>query len=173
MHNISTTTILLILAILFALLAGYYTFFHSAKKKKPVNIPKDDFAPVRLQAYERLILLMERISPSELVMRYAGQGGSVSDLQLLLLGAIRAEMEHNYTQQLYVSSRTWDYVIAARNGISTIINQAATELQPEDSAIALSKKIIELAAAEPSSPTATAIKMLKAEAQAILLQKQG
>jgi len=171
--NTDITTILLILAILFALLAGYFHFFHPKKKQKPVSTTKDHFSPVRLQAYERLILLMERISPSELVMRYAGQGGSVADLQLSLLGAIRAEMEHNYTQQIYVSSRAWDYVLAARNGVSTIINQAATSLQPEEPSIALSKKIIELAAAEPSSPTTIAVKILKAEAQTILLQRQG
>ena len=171
--NIDATTIVLILALVFGLLAGYFTFFHHKKKPQPVSapIPQDKFAPNRLQAYERLILLMERISPSDLVMRYAAQGGSATDLQLLLLGAIRAEMEHNYTQQLYVSSNTWNYVIAARNWVSTIVNQAATALQPEEPAIALSKKIIELAAAEPAPPTAVAIKMLKAEAQNILWQK--
>ena len=167
--NKDFTTILLILAIIFALLAGYYSFFQSKKKPKPVAAPKPDFNPIRLQAYERLILLMERITPSELVMRYAGHGGSVADLQLLLLSAIRAEMEHNYTQQLYVSGEAWNYVITARNGVSAIINQAAAALQPEEPAMALSKKIIELAAAESSSATLTAVKMLKQEAQSGLL----
>ena len=171
--NNDLSAILLILAIIFAILAGYFTFFHPKKKQKPVNfpVPKNDFAPLRLQAYERLIMLMERITPSELVMRYVGQGGSVSDLQLLLLGAIRAEMEHNYTQQLYVSSEAWDHVITVRNEVSALINRAAMELQPEETAIVLSKKIIELAATEPLLSTTTAIKVLKAEAQALLMQK--
>ena len=171
--DIDISTILLILAGIFAVLAGYFTFFHRKKKQKPVSIPvsKNDFAPLRLQAYERLIMLMERITPSELVMRYVGQGGNVSDLQLLLLGAIRAEMEHNYTQQLYVSSEAWNYVTNARNEVSALINRAAMELQPEEAAIALSKKIIELTTAEPSLSTITAIKILKAEAQALLMQK--
>ncbi|MCL2097768.1 MAG: hypothetical protein FWH23_03295 [Bacteroidales bacterium] len=167
------TTILLILAIIFALLAAYFTFFRSQKKPTAVNLPKNDFDPLRLQAYERLIMLMERISPSELVMRYSGQGGSVGDLQLALLGAVRAEIEHNYTQQLYVSNEAWNYVITARNEVGAIINQAAATLQPEEPAIALSKKIIELSATETFSSTTRAIKVLKAEAQAIILQKQG
>jgi len=171
--KIDSATIVLILAIIFALLAGYFTFFRHKKKPQPASrpAPKNDFSPLRLQAYERLIMLMERINPSELVMRYIGQGGSAADLQLLLLGAIRAEMEHNYTQQLYVSNETWDYVITARNEVSALINRAAMALQPEESSIALSKKIIELTTTEPSLSTATAIKVLKAEAQAALLRK--
>jgi len=163
--------ILLISAILFALLAAYFTFFNLKKKPVPANLPKNDFTPLRLQAYERLIMLMERIAPSELVMRYAGQGGSAGDLQLTLLGAVRAEMEHNYTQQLYVSNEAWNYVITARNEVGAIINRAAAAIQPEEPSIALAKKVIELAAAEASSSTSTAIKVLKAEAQIILLQK--
>jgi len=171
--SIDLTTIVLILAVIFVLLAGYFTFFRHRKNQKPIVLPtpKNDFSPLRLQAYERLIMLMERTTPSELVMRYVGQGGTVADLQLLLLGAVRAEMEHNYTQQIYVSSEAWNYVITARNEVSALINRAAMALQPEESAMSLSKKIIELAAAEPSSATTTAIKILKAEAQALLLQK--
>ncbi|MDR0294849.1 MAG: hypothetical protein LBH91_01475 [Prevotellaceae bacterium] len=170
--NIDLSTIILISAVIFVILAGYFTFFHPKKKQKPISmsVPKNDFSPLRLQAYERLIMLMERITPSELVMRYVGQNGSVSDLQLLLLGAIRAEMEHNYTQQIYVSSEAWNYLTTARNEVSALINRAAMELQPEEPAIALSKKIIELAVAESSS-TSMAIKVLKAEAQALLIQK--
>jgi len=171
--KIDFTTILLIFAVLFGLMAGFFTFFRPKKKQKPERVPNNNFDPLRLQAYERLILLMERLTLSELVMRYAGQGGSVADLQLLLLGAVRAEMEHNYTQQIYVSSEAWNCVITARNSVSTIINQAAIALQPEEPAIALSKKIIEMAAAEPAPSTSTAIRILKAEAQAILLRQQS
>lgn len=168
--RIDFSTIVLILSFVFLLLAGYFNF--KRPKKRGASIPKDDFMHLRLQACERLILLMERISPTELVMRHSGNTGStVADLQLRLLSSIRAEIEHNYSQQLYVSNDVWNYVIAARNGTCTLINQAATALPPDEPAIALSKRIIELSAGLNPLPTTTAIKAIKAEAQTILVQK--
>ncbi len=169
--HIDYTTIALILAILFLLLTGYIKFGNNRRKEKEAPEADAGWLSMRLQAYERLILLMERINPQELVMRYAAHAGTVADLQLLLLSTIRSETEYNYAQQLYVSNKAWQQVMAARNAVSALVNQAATALQPEEPAIALSHKIIELYSALNPSPTATAIKTLKFEARVTVSQK--
>jgi hypothetical protein len=141
--------------------------FLPRKKRKMKNAPSGnvDIRALRLQACERLILLMERINPTELVLRYTNRSGTVADLQLFLLNTVREETAHNYAQQLYVSNETWLQVMAARNTVMNLINQSAGALKPGDAAVALSKKIIDNAALLDPSPTLNAIKAIKAEAR--------
>jgi hypothetical protein len=165
--NNDITSILLVLALVALVLASFVQF----KRKNPAKKGKAtdntlEMKAIRLQAYERLILLMERINPTELAMRYNGQADTVSTMQKLLLEAVRAETEHNYTQQLYISNTAWTQVMAARNTVMNLINQSATSLNPSDPAISLSKKIIDNAALLEPLPTLTTIKTLKAEAKA-------
>jgi hypothetical protein len=65
---------------------------------------------LRLNAYERLILFMERIHPTGLIARHYSKESSVQDLQLSMVQAIRAEFEHNVSQQIYVSNEVWQTV---------------------------------------------------------------
>jgi hypothetical protein len=135
---------------------------HKDKRAAPGNI---NLQTLQLQAYERLILLMERINPTELVLRYNNRTGTVADLQLFLLNVVREETAHNYAQQLYVSNEAWTQVMAARNTIMNLINQSAGAMQPGDPAVSLSKKIIDNAAILDPPPTLNAIKRIKAEAR--------
>jgi hypothetical protein len=137
------------------------------KKRKMKNAPSGnvDIRAFRLQACERLILLMERINPTELVLRHTNRSGTVADLQLFLLNTVREETAHNYAQQLYVSNEVWSQVMAARNTVMNLINQSAGALKPGDAAVTLSKKIIDNTALLDPSPTLNAIKAIKAEAR--------
>jgi len=67
-----------------------------------------------LQAYERLILLMERITPDNLIMRIDSTGMNTNEFHLELLSNIRAEFDHNISQQLYVSDLVWQDVYNAK-----------------------------------------------------------
>jgi hypothetical protein len=139
-------------------------FFPWKKRKaKDAASGNVDFQVLQVQAYERLILLMERINPTELVLRYNNRAGTVTDLQRFLLHAVREETAHNYAQQLYVSNATWTQVMAACNTVMNLINQSAGALQPGDPAVALSKKIIDNAALLDPPPTLNAGKAIKAE----------
>jgi hypothetical protein len=142
-------------------------YFFPKKKQKAENVASGhvNIQALQLQAYERLILLMERMNPTELVLRYNNHAGTVTDLQLFLLNAVREETAHNYAQQLYVSNKAWTQVMAARNTVMNLINQSAGALQPGDPAVALSKKIIDNAAILEPQPTLNAIKVIKAEAR--------
>jgi hypothetical protein len=98
--------------------------------------------PVRLQAYERLVLFLERIQPSGLVTRLIGQGDSVSQFQMLLIRTIREEFEHNLSQQLYVSESAWQMVKAAREEVVQLINRSAGNLSAEAGAADLAREVI-------------------------------
>jgi hypothetical protein len=157
---------LTIAIVILALLLFGFNFLPGKKqkaKRAASGAGRVDLQALRLQACERLILLMERINPTELVLRYNPRAGTVADLQLFLLNAVREETAHNYAQQLYVSGATWALVMAARNTIMNLINQSAGALQPGDPSATLAKKIIDNAATLDLQPTREAIKAIKAE----------
>lgn len=87
--------------------------------------------PIRLQAYERLILFLERIHPASLVMRVMPEATSAKQFQALLLQTIREEFEHNLVQQLYVSETAWSLIKAAREEMVQTINLSAAELNTD------------------------------------------
>lgn len=160
MNNIFSIIILALALIILGL-----KFFPGKKQKaRPAAADNVNLQALQLQACERLILLMERINPTELVLRCNSQAGTVADLQRFLLNVVRDETAHNCTQQLYVSNATWAQVMAARNTVMNLINQSAGALQPGDPAVTLSQKIINNAATLDPQPTLNAIKAIKAEA---------
>ena len=84
--------------------------------------------PLRLQAYERLLLLCERISIPNLVGRLRTEGSSASDLRMAMLMAIKQEFEHNVTQQIYVSESLWKILLMARDNTANAVDIVAQKL---------------------------------------------
>ena len=123
--------------------------------------------PLRIQAYERMALFLERISPNYLFLRLYEKGVLVGDFQQLLLKEIRDEYHHNIAQQVYVSSELWDQVTKAMNQVIALINTSASELSPDQSAINLSKKVLERILKEEANPTTHALKLLNREVQGL------
>lgn len=119
--------------------------------------------PVRLQAYERLTLLLERISPESLIMRINKPNMTVKQLQTELLSTIRSEFDHNVSQQIYVTPQVWEIIKNARAKITQLINSSATKVKPDAPAIQLSKIILEDLMQINKSPTSLALDALKAE----------
>ena len=78
--------------------------------------------PIRLQAYERIVLFLERISIESLLLRVSNPDMTVGELQTALLSAIRNEFEHNLSQQIYMSPQAWEVVKNARSNTIKIIN---------------------------------------------------
>lgn len=123
---------------------------------------------MRLKAYERLTLLLERISPEKLIQHQIEQQMSCSQLQLKLLKSIREEYEHNLTQQLYVSDEAWQAIIFAKESIVQLINISMTQVKADDSALDLSRLIIESYQKAETTPTESALRQLKGETIALL-----
>jgi hypothetical protein len=124
---------------------------------------KESILPLRLQAYERLILFLERIAPEALVMRVSRQDLNVNQTLNELVSAIRTEFEHNLVQQTYISSQGWDIVKTSKNNMIKLITEAAKELKPAESGILLSRQILQDASEMTSTPVMPAIEYLKKE----------
>ncbi|MDC8004900.1 hypothetical protein POV27_12630 [Aureisphaera galaxeae] len=80
--------------------------------------------PARLQAYERLTLLLERIDPNKILIRVKPFSDDIDKYEELLIKNIEQEFEHNVTQQIYVTPECWDLISAAKNATIHIIRQA-------------------------------------------------
>jgi len=119
--------------------------------------------PIKLQAYERIILFLERISLESLLLRISTSEMTVSQLQSALLTTIRSEFEHNLSQQIYMSPQAWEVVKNARSNMIRMINSEAEELSGTSPAIDLSKKLLEKVMELESEPTRAAIDFIKAE----------
>jgi hypothetical protein len=121
--------------------------------------------PIRLQAYERLALLLERISPESIIMRQNLSNMTAKQLQSELLATIRAEFDHNLSQQVYISYAAWERIKNTRSNIISLINTSAQQIEPNASAYTLSQKILDMVMEHKSSLTAPALEMLKKEIQ--------
>ena len=121
--------------------------------------------PVRMQAYERLVLLLERIEPAGLLVRTNAPGMNASQLQSALVQSIRAEFEHNLSQQLYVSTKAWEMVRNAREETIKRINTAAMKLAPEASSADLASLILINDIDAEQSAVKGALDLLKSEAR--------
>lgn len=76
-----------------------------------------DALPLRLQAYERMALFLERINPSKLLTRVSPISTDANDYENLLIYSIEQEFEHNLTQQIYLTDECWTIILTAKNTI--------------------------------------------------------
>jgi hypothetical protein len=122
--------------------------------------------PLRLQAYERLALFLERINAAKLLIRVAPLSDDKNDYERLLIQHIEQEYEHNLTQQIYVSDECWTIIITAKNTI--IQNIMKTNLSEKvDSAQKLRETILN-DLLDSQSPSTIALSFLKNEVKGIL-----
>lgn len=121
------------------------------------------YLPTSMQAYERLVLLLERIHPESLVFRVHKPGMSAALLQADMLKTIRDEFDHNLTQQLYISSPAWEAVKAAKQETVNIIKTAAAQGEREEDGMKLAQRILELSSRLDRLPSVVAVDILKSE----------
>jgi hypothetical protein len=124
--------------------------------------------PIRLQAYERIILYLERISLESLLVRISTSEMNASQLHTVMLTTIRSEFEHNLSQQIYMTPQAWEVVKNARSNMIKIINSEAEKMAPESSGLALSRQLLETIMELEKEPTRAAIDFIKAEVAKML-----
>jgi len=117
-------------AIVVGVIAYYFFKGHTANEegRRRYLIQKEaqnKILPVRLQAYERITLLMERLDPNKLLVRVKPFSDDVEKYETLIIQNIEQEFDHNVSQQIYVSQECWNLVNAAKNATIHIIRQAA------------------------------------------------
>jgi hypothetical protein len=123
------------------------------------------FLPNRVEAYQRAVLLMERISPNSLVMRIHNPGLPAKMMQAELLKAIREEYDHNVAQQIFISPKAWEMVRNSKEETIKIINIAGGQMSDISMALDLSAKIFEITAEVGQLPTEITTEFLKRELQ--------
>lgn len=145
------TTLSILLSGLAILLSIYAIF-----RKPPaavLNREPEKFAsvPLQLQAYERLVLLTERIALPNLISRLNQPGLSAVEMKVILVENIRQEFDYNSTQQLYVSPVSWDAVRNLKEQNIMLVNQVASSLPPNATGPELNKKILEVMMAQSNT----------------------
>ncbi len=121
--------------------------------------------PIRLQAYERIVLFMERISPNSLIIRVSTPSMTSMQMQTAMIKVIREEYEHNLSQQLYISRQSWDLVKTAKEELVKLINNAAASIDGNANCTELAKVIFEISAKAEKLPVEIALDFVKTEIQ--------
>ena len=140
----------MIMIIILAVAAGYgvlYTIMVLTKKekkeKRAAKTSSGISAQVQLQAYERLILLVDRIALPNIIARLGKESMSAREMQHLLVQNIREEFDYNITQQIYVTPEAWSAVKNLKEQNMLIINQFANTLPPNATGLDLNKLLLQ------------------------------
>jgi hypothetical protein len=151
----------------------FFTAYFILKNQSDENLAKmrlelrqqsqNQISPVKLQAYERLVLFLERISPQQLILSDNQPGISATALRFTMLGHIQQEFNYNLSQQVYISNQAWNVIRVVKEQVIALINNCASELPESATSTDLSRAIIEKLMANGEQPTDKAINFLKAE----------
>jgi len=150
----TSTVLTVVIAVIIGLFIAVLIYLQQKIGVATKSIDKDTKI-LKLQAYERLILLANRIAVPGMITRLQNEGKSNStlsatDQQLLLVSTIKEEFEHNVTQQLYVSKTAWDAVTNFKEKNILLIHQAAATLQTGSNAGELNRLLISFLGSDPA-----------------------
>jgi len=152
--------------IIVAVLAYFFfqNYFESENRRRRYILHKESqksTLPLRLQAYERLSLFLERIDPTRLLVRLTPTSNDKTEYENYVIAQIELEFEHNLTQQVYVSAECWNVIVTAKN--ATIQTIRKTNMSPRiDSANKLREELL-TDLFEKQSPSSIALAHLKLE----------
>lgn len=156
------------------MLAAVYIIFQWFQQQDKLRLAHNErltrskeILPLRLQAYERMILLLERISPSQLILRLSQHGMTAIQLQATMIQSIRDEFDHNLSQQLYISSKAWELIRNSREEMIRLINTAGTLQAPETDSNEFASRLLESYSGQKEETIARAIEFVKQEARVL------
>jgi hypothetical protein len=159
----------IVLPALLVLMTAYLLIdklLRNEEKRRTFELLKESrstITPIRLRAYERLILVLERTLPSTLILNVVKSDMTNLEFHSQLLAAIRQEFAHNLSQQIYVSDDVWNYFQRAQESLLQLVNTCATHCNPANQATELAEHIIQVYNSSVETPTETAIAKLKEE----------
>lgn len=154
--------------VLYAVFLMVRTFISKEIELKKIEVRGrsiETVLPIRLQAYERITLFLERISPQALVFRLANPEQSAQEFHRVLLDEIRNEYNHNVSQQVYMSEYVWNMVKNAKEDLTASINEVASVLATDSKAIDLSRQLLQHILDKKEDSVAVALSELKKEIQ--------
>ncbi|WP_299665362.1 hypothetical protein [uncultured Polaribacter sp.] len=143
---------------------GFINNKNSEKKLELLAQQRKEGLPIKLKAYERLMLFCDRINPVKMLMRIPPISTNTNDYLQLLIANIEQEFEHNLVQQIYISENAWTAIHAAKNAVTNKLKQVA---ETSASANDLRENVlIDYSRAVP--PTETAVDFIKNEVRKLL-----
>ena len=157
-------------AIVTGLVALYFFKFHTKNENNRRNYllrkDKQNVAlPLRLQAYERMALFLERISPDKLLVRVSPTSTDKVAYLRKLINTVESEFEHNLAQQIYITDDCWNVIKTAKNATLNLAREAMTAGENKD-AKAMREDILQQMV-EKESPSGTALSFIKNEVKKI------
>lgn len=176
----TTTSIVILIAsvvvlIFLGLMGIQHMMYRQEEKTRRFELQKESqktITPIRMRAYERLALLLERTEPEamihELISEEQWEAQPVGKVQRELLQRLRMEFDHNMSQQVYVSDETWRKIMLARDEMAAFINQMAIQLKPNSTASDYLKTLIQAYHMNGDTPHELAQQALKDEARRLL-----
>lgn len=155
-------------AVLYAMYLTIRLFLKREFDKKLIDLKttnKEIILPVRLQAYERICLFLERILPKNLVVRLNSSDYTAAEFQQILVQEIRNEFAHNLSQQVYMSEEAWEIVKNAVEEVVMMVNESAGDLAEEARSIDLAKRIFDKSVGKERLVAESALSFVKQEIQ--------
>lgn len=174
-------TALVIILVVVTMVFGFWLIqwsgFRNEEKKRQWELKRESqkaISPIRLRAYERLALFLERTKPEHMILELqkaqpdALSTWTVGQVQQYLLQTIRAEFDHNQSQQVYVSDEVWDLIISARDQLAAFIIGITTQMPKDANAQTYVTTMLTAFSTNGTTPTDKALEMLKDEAKELM-----
>ena len=157
---------IIVFSIAWLIIKAYLLEHNTNKSIELKKLTVEKTLHLRLQAYERVVLFIERINPENMFIRLHVSGMSAEDMQRVILTEVRAEYQHNITQQLYVSNGSWILLRKLKDDTIVMVNNALKSLPAKSSGLDLSKAILNyLGEQESENPYELALGVIKRDIQ--------
>lgn len=160
--------ILIIFVLLFLLMHAWFKNQMKIKAMEQHDRNAQFTRPLKIQAYERLMLFCERVSLQNLLLRIQTSDMSARDLKSALILSVQQEFEYNLSQQLYVSDKLWQIIKLAKNQLIEIITHVGSKVAPKASGEEFSKQLIIFLESQKHDPIETAKMAIKKESSLML-----
>jgi hypothetical protein len=159
------------LCVLLATWLVMHKFYQSEAEKRLWELKRlsqKDISPLRMRAYERLALLLERTTPEHMLVELNLAEMTLLQVQAHLMHTIRQEFDHNLSQQVYVSNELWDLINNAKQQTIAFVNSIAQQMPAGSNAFDYAKMLITAYRTNGDTPNDTALQALRNEARSLL-----
>lgn len=159
------------LIVLLATWLVMYKLFDNEQQKREWELKKaaqKEISPIRLRAYERLALMLERTQPEHLLVDLRVAEMTIPELQQHLLRTVRLEFDHNLSQQIYVSEEVWEAIVQAKGQTLAFISAMVMQMPPGSSSMDYAKTLLTAYATNGETANERALRLLKDEAARLL-----
>lgn len=169
-YNFLLMFIVSLILVVGAFIYLFNRFIHTENQRRNFELRmknSENVLPNKLQAYERMVLFLERIRPSSMIRR-TPDAHNISDLEMLLIETVQVEFDHNLSQQIYIRPETWKVILAAKNATQIMIKNVFHSLESTATVQEAREALLNQAINQEESPSSTAILYLQKDIQGII-----